>query len=94
MPFSDTRVFNLWVKEAKTEIMEANIENMWSEVVECKGKKRRRKFINNSDILADLFTRITGHITRDHSFSTFGKFSEKLIFFTPRDAHVRLRIRG
>ena len=67
---------------------------MSSEVVECKVKKRRRKFINNSDILADLFTRTTGHIARDHSFSTFGKFSEKLTFFTSRDAHVRLRIRG
>ena len=30
----------------------------------------------------------------DHSFSTYAKFSEKLIFLTPWYAHVRVRIRG
>ena len=30
----------------------------------------------------------------DHSFSTYAKFSEKRIFLTPWDAHVRLRIRS
>ena len=31
---------------------------------------------------------------RDHSFSTYAKFPEKLIFLTLWHAHVRLRIRG
>ena len=31
---------------------------------------------------------------RDHSFSTYVKFSEKLTFFTPWYVHVRVRIRG
>ena len=41
---------------------------------------------------------ITGHSTflekRDHSFSTFAKFSKKLTFFTPWYIHVWVRIRG
>ena len=32
--------------------------------------------------------------TRDHPFSTYAKFSEKLTFVTPRYAHVRVRIMG
>ena len=32
-------------------------------------------------------------ILRDHSFSTFAKFSEKLTFLTPRYAHVLVHIR-
>ena len=31
---------------------------------------------------------------RDHSFSTYAKFSEKLTFLNPRHAHVSARIRG
>ena len=31
---------------------------------------------------------------RAYPFSTYPKFSEKLIFLTPRHAHVRVRIRG
>ena len=30
----------------------------------------------------------------DQSFSTYARFSEKLIFLTPLYAHVRLRIMG
>ena len=33
-------------------------------------------------------------IPRDHSFSTYAKFSKKLAFLTPSYAHVRVRIRG
>ena len=31
---------------------------------------------------------------RDHPFSTYAKFSEKLTFQTPLFAHVRVRIKG
>ena len=31
--------------------------------------------------------------TRNHSFSTLAKFSEKLVFLIPSYAHVRVRIR-
>ena len=31
---------------------------------------------------------------KGHLFSTYAKFSEKLLFRTPRYAHVRMHIRG
>ena len=31
---------------------------------------------------------------KDHSFSTYAKFSEKQTFLTPLYVHVRVRIRG
>ena len=33
-------------------------------------------------------------MVRGHLLRTYAKFSEKLIFLTPRYAHVRVRIRG
>ena len=35
-----------------------------------------------------------GNIPKNHSFSTFAKFSEKLTFSTPWYEHVRVRIGG
>ena len=34
------------------------------------------------------------YVHKDHSFSTYAKFSEKLSFLTPRYAHVHVRMRG
>ena len=41
-----------------------------------------------------LFGATSLSISRDHPFSTYAKFSEKLTFLTPRYAHIRLRSRG
>ena len=40
------------------------------------------------------FWRSQKNLRRDHSFSTYAKFSEKLTFLAPWYAHVRVRIKG
>ena len=37
------------------------------------------------------FDRLTILVLRDHSFSTYGTFSEKLMFL-PHDTHTQLRV--
>ena len=50
--------------------------------------------VNNIDHIQDNIHHINLVIVRDHSFNMFAKFSEKLTFFTPCDANVRVRIWG
>ena len=54
----------------------------------------KRKYEYCCDIMDCKVIAVFAIHTRDHSFNTYTKFSEKLTFLTPWYAHVGVCIRG